>query len=136
MRKRGLDFRKKRKKTNHAKIIRELSSWAFWIVLPIFAAVAIMYAFGFRTNVIGNAMEPGLYHNQQIMINRLVYQISEPKRGDVIAFLPNGKDNSHYYIKRVIAMPGETVRITDGLIYINGERFVEEGDYDKIAVPG
>ena len=136
MRKRGLDFRKKRKKTNHAKIIREFSSWAFWIFLPIFAAVALMYAFGFRTNVIGNAMEPGLYSNQQIMINRLVYQISEPKRGDVIAFIPNGNDNSHYYIKRVVAMPGETVRITDGQIYIDGERFVEDGDYDKIAVPG
>ncbi|MCR5279733.1 MAG: signal peptidase I [Lachnospiraceae bacterium] len=136
MKRRGLDFRRKRKKTNHAKVIKELSTWAFWIFLPIFAAIAIMYAFGFRTNVIGNAMEPGLFANQQIMINRLIYQISEPKRGDVIAFLPNGNENSHYYVKRVIGMPGEKVRISDGYIYINDERLSEKGTYDKIADPG
>ncbi len=136
MRRKGLDFRKKRKKTNHVKIIKELSTWAFWIFLPIFAAVALMYAFGFRTNVIGNAMEPGLYANQQILINRLVYQISEPSRGDVIAFLPNGNTNSHYYIKRVIGLPGETIRIEDGYVYINDEIYDEGDAYDKIADPG
>lgn len=136
MRRKGLDFRKKRKKINHVKVIKELSTWAFWIFLPIFAAVALMYAFGFRTNVIGNAMEPGLYANQQILINRLVYQISEPSRGDVIAFLPNGNTNSHYYIKRVIGLPGETVRIEDGYVYINDEIYDEGDAYDKIADPG
>ncbi len=136
MRRKGLDFRNKRKKTNHVKVIKELSTWAFWIFLPIFAAVALMYAFGFRTNVIGNAMEPGLYANQQILINRLVYQISEPSRGDVIAFLPNGNTNSHYYIKRVIGLPGETVRIEDGYVYINDEIYDEGDAYDKIADPG
>ena len=136
MRRKGLDFRKKRKKTNHVKVIKELSTWAFWIFLPIFAAVALMYAFGFRTNVIGNAMEPGLYANQQILINRLVYQISEPSRGDVIAFLPNGNTNSHYYIKRVIGLPGETVRIEGGYVYINDEIYDEGDAYDKIADPG
>ncbi len=136
MKRKGLDFRKKRKKTDHAKVLRELSTWAFWIFLPVFAAVALMYAFGFRTNVIGNAMEPGLYANQQIMINRLVYQISEPSRGDIIAFLPNGNVNSHYYIKRVVGLPGETVRIEDGYVYINDIRLEESDSFDKIASPG
>ncbi len=136
MRRKGLDFRKKRKKTDHGKVIKELSTWAFWIFLPVFAAIALMYAFGFRTNVIGNAMEPGLYANQQIMIDRLVYQISEPSRGDIVAFLPNGNVNSHYYIKRVVGLPNETVRIENGYVYIDGIRLEESGNYDKIASPG
>jgi signal peptidase I len=136
MRRRGLDFKKKRKKLNHVRNIREISSWGFWIFLAIFAAVALMYAFGFRTNVIGNAMEPGLYSNQQILINRLVYQIADPKRGDVIAFLPNGNESSHYYIKRVVGMPGERIQIINGYVYVDGEQLKEKGAYDKIADPG
>ena len=136
MKKKGLDFKHRRKETNHGKILKEIAGWSFWILLSVFFAVSLMYAFGFRTNVIGNAMEQVLYSNQQIMINRLVYQMGDPKRGDIVAFLPNGNENSHYYIKRVIGLPGEKIQIIGGYVYIDGEKLVEEGTYDKIADPG
>ena len=41
--------------------------------------------------------------------------------GDVVAFLPNGNENSHYYVKRVVAGPGDKVRIADGTLYVNGQ---------------
>ena len=58
-----------------------------------------------------------------------------PKAGDVIVFLPNGNINTHYYIKRVVATPGDTVEFKDGRLYVNG--IMEENEaYDKVADPG
>jgi len=131
----GLDFKKKRKKKISSGVFREILSYLFWIGISAVMAVVLMYAFGLRTNVIGNSMEPGLYGGQQIMMDRLIYQVSEPQRGDVIAFIPNGNEESHYYIKRVVAVPGETIVIKDGVIYIDGSPIIE-GNYDKIKDPG
>lgn len=136
MKNKGLDFTKKRKKKNHKRVIGEILSWTFWVFIGVFTAAVLLYVFGLRTNVIGNSMETCLYSGQEILIDRLVYEISEPEYGDVIAFVPNGNENSHYYVKRVIAVPGQTIQIKNGYVYIDGEKFDEKGDYDKIAEPG
>ena len=79
-------------------------------------------------------MEPTLYNGQQIFINSFLYLISSPKAGDVIVFLPNGNENTHYYVKRVVAAPGDSVLIQDGILYVNGQAspWVEE----KLAEAG
>ena len=56
-----------------------------------------------------------------LFIDRFLYVLSSPKAGDVVAFLPNGNENSHYYVKRVVAGPGDKVRIADGTLYVNGQ---------------
>lgn len=134
--KRGLDFRKKRKKKISVTTIKEILSWLFWIFVSVFTGIVLMYVFGLRTNVIGNSMEPELHSNQEILINRLIYQVSTPKRGDIIAFQPSGNENAHYYIKRIVAVPGETIQIVNGYVYIDGKKFTDDGDYDKIQDPG
>ena len=63
-------------------------------------------------------MEPGLTNGQGILVNRLVYRFFSPKTGDVVVFLPNGNENAHYYVKRVVAEPGQTVQILS-LIHIS-----------------
>ncbi len=136
MKRTGLDFNRKRKKKFNIGIVRELLSWFFWIVISAVIAVSLMYVFGLRTNVIGNSMEPGLVSGQEILLNRLAYQLSEPKFNDVIAFTPNGNENSHYYVKRVIGVPGDSICIQGGAIYINGIKLAEEGNYDRIKDPG
>lgn len=89
---------------------------------------------GVTTNVVGVSMEPALYNGQRIFINSFVYLISSPKAGDVVVFLPNGNENTHYYVKRVVAGPGDSVAIRDGILYVNGEEspWVEE----KLAEAG
>ena len=57
------------------------------------------------------------------------------KAGDVIVFLPNGNENAHYYVKRVVAVPGQTVLIEDGVLYVDGEAYGDES-MDLIASPG
>ncbi len=133
-RQKGLSFYKKKRKLN-SSMVKEVLHMAFCIAVSILLAFVSVYAFGLRTSVIGVSMEPNLYNGQEILINRFVYQISSPKRGDIIVFLPNGNRNSHYYVKRVIALPGETVQIKEGKIYVDDVLY-DDIAYDKIADPG
>lgn len=132
----GLDFNRKPRRHLGAYHFREALSWIFWLTISGVIAFVIMYVFGLRTNIVGNSMEPSIYSGQQILIDRMILNISSPSRNEVIAFQPNGNEESHYYVKRVIGLPGETVQIIDGYIYIDGELFDEGGKYDKIADAG
>lgn len=130
---RGLSFYKKRKKIS-ATALKEIFTWIFGIAVSVLLAFVLVLSVGMKTRVIGVSMEPALYNGQQILINRFLYTISSPKRGDVVVFLPNGNKNSHYYVKRVIAVPGETVQIKEGRVFVNGVLLEEE--FDKIADAG
>ena len=132
--KKGLSFiqKKKRIKKSH---IKELIILLFSIAVTVFLAFVLVYTFGIRTSVIGISMEPVLYNGQEVLIDRLVYQLSAPKRGDVVVFLPNGNPNSHFYLKRVVAVPGETVHIIGGYLYVN-DVIHDEDIYDKMEDAG
>mgnify|MGYP002512784741 CR=1 FL=1 len=117
---RGLSFYRRKKKISSAHV-REAFSWLFGIFTAIFIAVVLNVFLGVTTNVVGVSMEPTLYNGQRIYINSFLYLISSPKRGDVVVFLPNGNENAHYYVKRVVAVPGDSVLISGGILYVNGE---------------
>ena len=117
---RGLSFYRRKKKIGSA-IFREIFSYIFGILIAIFLGVFITYFWGMSTKVIGDSMNPGLYNGQTIYIDRFQYMLSNPKAGDVVVFLPNNNKNEHYYVKRVIAVPGDTVVIKNGVCYVNGE---------------
>ena len=70
-------------------------------------------------------MKPVLQNGDVVLVNRLIYNASKPKRGDIIAFKPNGNENTHYSIKRIVGLPGETVQIKDGSVYINDVETLE-----------
>lgn len=133
-RRKGLTFYQKKKKLNIV-LIKEIASWFFWIFVSAFLAVVLVYCIGMKISVIGSSMEPCLYNGQDIFLNRLIYKVSSPKVGDVIVFQPNGNEKAHYYVKRVVAVPGDTLYIKNGILYVNGET---QEDYfnDKIAEPG
>lgn len=120
-RQRGLNFYRKKKRINSA-LLREIFNWLFGIFAAVFIAVVVTHFFGMTTNVVGASMEPLLCNGQKIMIDRFRYVLSAPRRGDVIVFLPNGNENAHYYVKRVVAVPGDEVLIEGGILYVNGEK--------------
>ena len=67
-------------------------------------------------------MFPALKNGDVLLIDRAMYKIKSPSRGDVVAF--RQEENGHYSVKRIVGLPGETVQIVDGQILINGEEFM------------
>ena len=80
-----------------------------------------------------SAMEPTLSVGDHLFVNRVVYKLSSPKRGDMIVFKTNGSDDAALHISRVIGLPGETVQISDGKVLINGEVYEENGNFPDIT---
>ena len=134
-RRKGLTFYQKKKKLN-PKIIKDVFEMVIGSMIVIFLAFVIVFSVGMKTSVVGDSMEPGLYNGQEILINRVIYRLSSPKRGDVIVFLPNGNQNTHFYVKRVVGLPGETIQIRDGSVYVDGVLLEEDEAFDRIADPG
>ena len=134
-RRKGLTFYQKKKKLN-PKIIKDIFEMIIGGMIVIFLAFVIVYSVGMKTSVVGDSMEPMLYNGQEILMNRIVYRLSSPKRGDVIVFLPNGNQNSHYYVKRVVGLPGDTIQIQNGNVYVNGVLLEEDEEFDKMKDSG
>lgn len=115
----GLNFGRTRKKFNVEKF-KEISAWVIQVAAVIFMAYVCVSCFGVRTNVVGQAMAETLDNGDEVLINKFVYLVANPKADDVIVFLPNGNEKSHYYVRRVIGVPGDKVQIKDGAVYVNG----------------
>ena len=91
----------------------------------------------------GTSMMPTLEDQERVFINKFVYRFESIHRGDVVVFR-YPRDTSKSYIKRVIALPGDHVRIEDGLVFVNGHRLEEEyvpqkyedvRSYSELVVP-
>ncbi len=70
-----------------------------------------------RFRIDGSSMEPNLHDGEYVIVNRIVYRLHRPERGDVVVFKREG---SREFIKRVIGLPGDTVEIKSGRVYVNG----------------
>ena len=131
----GLNFSRRRKKFN-VPLFKEILSWVIECAVVVLIAYTLVTFFGMRTSVVGTAMKDTLDNEEQILVNRFVYSFSSPKQGDIVVFLPNGNQKSHYYVRRVIAGPGDKVWIHDGAVYVNGAMSEETTTVASIDDPG
>ena len=92
------------------------------IVATIFIGLTyfIITFVGQRTVVSGSSMETTLSDGDNLIVDKLSYRFRDPERFDIIVF-PYKYEENTFYIKRIIGMPGETIQIIDGYVYINGE---------------
>lgn len=135
MRQRQLRFYEKEKKIN-ANLVQKIIIWIFQIVIAIAIAVVAAFFWGQKAPVVGSSMEPAIEGGVSVWINKAAYMLSSPERFDVIVFKPNGNKKEHFYVKRVIGMPGETIQIINGQIYIDGEVLKEASKMELIEDPG
>ena len=130
---RGLSFSRRRRNMS-AHVVKEIFSWLVHIWVSVVLAFVLVFSVGMRTSIIGVSMENTLYSGQQVLVNRLSYLVFGPDEGDIVVFTPNGSRNTHFYVKRVVAVPGDVVCIKDGKLYVNNT--IADYGYDKIMDAG
>lgn len=84
-----------------------------------------------RVTVDGDSMEPVLCDGDSVWVNKLSYHLEKPERYDIIVFRYRYRDG-RYYMKRIIGLPGETVQIADGSVYVDGELLDESYGMEPI----
>lgn len=97
------------------------------IIVIAFILAMILRTFIIEGRIIpSGSMLPTLQLQDRVMVNKFIYYFKEPQRGDIIVFAPpevlNSKED---YIKRVIGLPGDTVEMKDGKVYVNNKALVE-----------
>lgn len=119
----------------------EWIEWGKAIIIAIFLAF-ILRTFVFATSIVeGDSMYPALEDGERIIFNKLVYIVSEPKRGDIVII----QQPQRNYVKRIIGLPNEVIEMKDHDLFINGEKqptsFVDEydtmltGNFGPIKIP-
>jgi signal peptidase I len=108
---------------SHSGFARMLLDILETLVLSVLLFVGIN-AISARIRVDGYSMEPTLHTGEFVIVNRLAYQFGSPKIGDVIVF-HYPRDPQQEYIKRIIGLGGDTVRVGGGNVYVNGQRLSE-----------
>ncbi len=117
-------------------ILKEILSTSVYLLLVLLVAYLIVTFVGQRTQVSQSSMEPTLSDGDHLIVDKISYRIGDPKRFDIIVF-PFQYDKDTYYIKRIIGLPGETIRIdADGTIYVDGKALDESYGKEVIQNPG
>ena len=126
---------------NKQKVKSEVVSWVKTFVIAVVIAVAVNAFVIVNAKVPSGSMERTIMTNDRIIAFRLSYKFSQPQRGDIVVFkYPDDRDV--LYVKRIIGLPGETVEMVDGIVYINGSKLDEDylkedayGTYGPYTVP-
>lgn len=131
-------IRKRRK----AIRIQEYFQWVFPMIVSIILAFLITQIFGNAMIVKGDSMAPVCEQGDIVLINKISYRFKNPKRNDIIVFDVNTLNTQdlnakpHYTLSRIVGMPGETIQIKDGVLYINEEKADNPYIKDIILQPG
>lgn len=123
------DFDLEDRSKQRKQLILKILLTVLEVGIVIFAAYAITHYGLEKMTVSGEYMSPTLKEGDQILINKMSYKFHSIKRNDVVVVRQSGSEHSYYTVERVIGLPGETVQIQDGIVYINGEKLEEIYDF-------
>lgn len=114
------------------KVLKEVLSTSMYLLVVLCLTYVVTHFVGQRTQVEGRSMETTLHDKDNLIVDKITYRFSDPKRFDIVVF-PFQYAKNTFYIKRIIGMPGETVYIDEGgNIYIDGNLLEE--DYGKEVI--
>ena len=116
-------------------IVKEILGMVFYFAIVLVITLAIVKYVGQRTEVKGDSMYPTLHDGDNLIVDKITYRFSDPEWFDIIVF-PYQHDKKTHYIKRIIGLPGETVQVVDGSIFINGNVLNEEYGNEKMVDAG
>lgn len=110
---------------------KEILGWVLYIAIIIGATYFIVTFVGQRTRVSGDSMESSLHNGDNLIVDKISYRFRDPERYEIIVFPYQYQENT-FYIKRIIGLPGETVQVKDGEVYINGKLLGENYGLEQI----
>ena len=113
--------------------LRRMIVWLVDIIVVISLAWFVVYGFGTQIRITGQSMTPELRSEDVVLMNRLSYDLGSPKRFDVVVFEREDKKPN---VKRVIGLPGETVQIKNGQIYIDDKPLEADKGLDQVSLAG
>lgn len=91
------------------------------VIMIICFTYLFVIAFFEKVTIVGHSMNATLANSDTVLVNTIAYHFHSPERYDLIVFKPKIGNVSEFYVKRVIGLPGETIQIKDGHVYIDGE---------------
>lgn len=110
-------------------ILKEILSTSVYLLIVLLITYLFVQYVGQRTEVVGSSMESTLQDGDNLLVDKLSYRFRQPQRFDIIVF-PYQHEKNTYYIKRIIGMPGESLRIDqEGTIWVKG---AEEEEYSVL----
>lgn len=113
--------------------LKEMIHFLVSFAVIVAGALFIVAFIGQRTQVNGNSMKNTLYDKDNLIVDKITYRFTDPKRFDIVVFPhTNSEGKEIYYIKRVIGLPGETVQISEGTIFINNVPLEEDYGCEEI----
>ena len=119
-----IDLDKEKVEEKEFSWMREILSTAVYLLIVVALTFLFVQFVGQRTHVNGDSMNVTLEDGDNLIVDKLSYRLKDPKRFDIVVF-PYQYQEKTYYIKRIIGMPGETVQVIDGMVYIDGEMLDE-----------
>jgi len=119
-----------------SEMIWDIIRTFMYILIAAILALLILKYVGQRTVVNGASMNNTLADGDNLIVDKITYRFSDPKRFDIIVFPFKENGEELNYIKRIIGLPGETVLIKDGKIYINGMLLEEDYGLEDIKNAG
>lgn len=126
-----------------ARALPVLAVWLRDLIISLAISAFIIIFLYQPVKVEGTSMVPSLDDQERIFVNKFVYRLEPIQRGDIVVFR-YPRDPSKSYIKRVIGLDGDHIRIEDGLVYVNGKAldedyvpgaYVDDRSYPEIVVP-
>ena len=118
------------------KVLKEILSTSLYLLFVLCAIYLVIHFVGQRTQVQGSSMEPKLSSDDNLIVDKISYRFHDPERFDIVVF-PFRYEENTFYIKRVIGLPGETIRIDGkGNILIDGNILEESYGKEVIQNPG
>ena len=128
---------KKERNAKRRKILAGAFSWIKEIAIALIIVWFVLTFIAQNNQVRGTSMQPTVYENDTVIVNKFIYRFQDPSRGDIIVFPMQENGKEVYYIKRIIGLPGDVVDIRDGQVYVND--ILMEEDYitvETTAVDG
>ena len=129
------ELRENEEAAKEVSLWREILGWIVYIAVILGITYLIITYVAQRTRVSGDSMESTLHSGDNLIVDKLSYHFREPERYEIIVF-PYRYEENTFYIKRIVGLPGDTIQIKDGYLYIDGERADENYGLERMNKAG